>query len=61
MYATVKEDAFDPVKLAQGGEQFAEFQALHARPPAVQPQRIDPSLAAEPAPVSSGATPPTAA
>ena len=33
MYAVVRENTYDPTKLAQGSEQFAEFQALHASQP----------------------------
>jgi hypothetical protein len=33
LYAIVRENTYDPTKLAQGGEQFAEFQALHASQP----------------------------
>lgn len=33
MYAIVRDNTYDPAKLAQGGEQLAEFQALHARQP----------------------------
>ena len=33
MYAIVRENTYDPAKLAQGSEQLAEFQALHARQP----------------------------
>lgn len=33
MYAIVRENAFDPAKLAQAGDQLAEFQDLHSRQP----------------------------
>jgi hypothetical protein len=42
MYGIVRENAFDPVKLAQGGEQFAEFQALPARQPSNRSVSIHP-------------------
>ena len=31
MYAIVRDNSYDPAKLARGREQFDEFQALHAR------------------------------
>jgi len=33
MYAIVRDNPYDPTKLAQGHEQLEEFQALHARQP----------------------------
>ena len=33
MYAIVRENTYDPAKRAQSRQQFAEFQALHARQP----------------------------
>ena len=33
MYAIVRDNLYDSAKLAQGGDQLAEFQALHARQP----------------------------
>lgn len=33
MYAIVRQNTFDPAKLAQSEQQLAEFQELHARQP----------------------------
>ncbi len=33
MYAVVRDNTYDPSKLAQGRERLAEFQAIHARQP----------------------------
>ncbi len=33
MYAIVRENTFDPVRLAEAQEQLREFQALHSRQP----------------------------
>lgn len=33
MYAIVRENTFDPAKLAQGATEMAEFQELHAQQP----------------------------
>ena len=33
MYAIIRDNTFDPAKLMEGRDQFAEFQALHARQP----------------------------
>ena len=33
MYAIIRDNTFDPAKLMEGHDQFAEFQALHARQP----------------------------
>ncbi len=33
MYAIVRDNLYDSAKLAQGSDQLAEFQALHARQP----------------------------
>ena len=36
MYAIVRDTTYDPTRLAQGSEELAEFQALHARQPGYQ-------------------------
>ncbi len=36
MYAIIRETTYDPSKLSQGKDHFAEFQALHARQPGYQ-------------------------
>ncbi len=36
MYAIIRETTYDPSKLSQGKDQFAEFQAFHARQPGYQ-------------------------
>src|SRR5919202_6680975 len=33
MYAIIRDNTFDPAKLMEGRDQFAEFQAVHARQP----------------------------
>jgi hypothetical protein len=33
MYAIIRHNTYDPVKLAEAGQALAEFQALHARQP----------------------------